>query len=59
MPDNLNLTEAERDIILAHRTAAEAKKQDHEKPVDLNDIKVGMSPAVKRRVLDKISELWK
>ena len=61
MADELELSDHERDLILAHRTAAEAKKkrQQTEKPPDLDDIHAGMKPAEKQRIMDRIMECWK
>jgi hypothetical protein len=60
MPE-LELTDTERDLILAHRTAAEAKKQkvqQGEKPADIDDIKPNMSPATKQKIMDRIMQVW-
>ena len=57
--ENLELSAAERDLVLGVRAAAAAKKQQGEKPVDIDDISPNMSTAQKKRVMDKIRELWK
>ena len=57
MADDLNLSDAERDLVLAHRTAAEAKKQKQqsaEKPPDIDDIVPGMPAATRQRIIDRI-----
>ncbi len=48
----LSLTDAERAEVLARRAARAASA------VDIDSIKAGMTPEQKRRVAEKILELW-
>jgi hypothetical protein len=58
MSENLNLSDAEKAVVLALR-ASEAKKPEQAEKVDLDDIKPSMSPETKRRALAAILALWK
>lgn len=56
MADELELTDAERNLILASRTAAAAKKA--ETPLTLEDIKPNMPAALKQKIMDRIVSAW-
>lgn len=61
MSDLLNLTSDERAIITARRelaAAAEKKRIEEDAPIDLDDIKPGMSRADEEKAVRQIREAW-
>ena len=60
MAVELELTDAERDLVLAHRRVEADKRKEGEKALDTDDIRPGMTPQTSERarlaILAKIRE---
>ena len=58
MANNFESSDEERNLVLALRGAKKQDKENLEKPIDLDDIKAGMDPATRRRIMERIRAVW-